>query len=760
MKKNTMNFGVRPSRAVLIAALLGSAAPIAVGQDNAQQNDEDEARLSTVTVTAQKREENLQDVPIVITAFSEDTVEAPGAVDITGLNGLSPNVVLQTQGLVPNVPMVAIRGISHSDPDPNSDPKVSTIIDGVYVPFAAGTMLDLFDVERVELIKGPQGTLFGKNNLAGTLNVITSRPTDEAGGEVRLTLGENGLRQVRAKLNTGRFADDRLAAKIAMNVREYDGYSTNIITGSDLNTSDVTAFRGAVTFDPTDNIRSTLVVDTLKDDTVGPAGHVTDNGSAAYLLLPEEARNNVRVAAYNFDPFVETETTGVSWTTDWDHSFGTFTSVFGYRSLAYLNVGDFDGLTAPEPGLHVTRDFESDAYSAELRFASDTGTSFDYVAGVYASKDEFRQQNTVYPSPVVLSTSDLQQDSQSLAVFAQGDWQFAEQWILTLGGRYTEDEKDYFIDADVFVNGTFIPPSSFSDTLNASWSNFTPRAALQYSPNENVNLYGSVSTGYKGGGFNSRGTTAESVGPYDEETVTAYEIGMKSDLFNRTMRLNLAAFLNDYRDFQGSVTKAGAVRAENVTSNIADIQTAGFEVEWQWLPTDNLSLAANFSYLDAKFEEFCQDSDGAFTDGSPEPGQCAPAQEVLLNGNPTGLFSVPVDGTGLDLQNAPPYSGSILIDHVWPISLGEIKSHIDFRYTDKYNTWGRSNDPAYYRDSVILVNGHIALASLDERWEVKVYGRNLTDEEVISGSARAGTAPIIQYYQPPRELGVELSLRF
>jgi iron complex outermembrane receptor protein len=208
------------------------------------------------------------------------------------------------------------------------------------------------------------------------------------------------------------------------------------------------------------------------------------------------------------------------------------------------------------------------------------------------------------------------------------------------------------------------------------------------------------------------------------------------------------------------VTKAGAVRAENVTSNIADIQTAGFEVEWQWLPTDNLSLAANFSYLDAKFEEFCQDSDGAFTDGSPEPGQCAPAQEILLNGNPTGLFSVPVDGTGLDLQNAPPYSGSILIDHVWPISLGEIKSHIDFRYTDKYNTWGRSNDPAYYRDSVILVNGHIALASLDERWEVKVYGRNLTDEEVISGSARAGTAPIIQYYQPPRELGVELSLRF
>lgn len=751
---------VRPSTAVLISALLGSTAPLAIAQQPAEPGTDTEARLGTVTVTSQKREENLQDVPIVITAFSEDTVEAPGSVDITGLNGLSPNVVLQTQGLVPNVPMIAIRGISHSDPDPNSDPKVSTIIDGVYVPFAAGTMLDLFDVERIELIKGPQGTLFGKNNLAGTLNVITSRPTDDFGGAVRLTLGENGLRQVRAKVNTGRFANDMFAAKLAMNIREYDGYSRNIITGSELNTSEVSAFRGAITFDPVSNISSTLVVDTLTDDTVGPAGHVTDNGSAAYLDLPVEARDDIRIAAYNFDPYVETETTGLSWTTDWEHDFGTFTTVFGYRSLSYFNRGDFDGLITPEPGLSVTREFDSDAYSAELRFASDTGTSFDYVAGVYASKDEFNQANRVQASPPVLSTSDLQQDSQSLAVFAQGDWRFADQWTLTLGGRYTEDEKDYSIDADVFVNGVFVPPSSFEDDLNASWSNFTPRAALQYAPTDNINLYGSVSTGYKGGGFNSRGTTAESVGPYDEETVTAYEIGMKSDLLDRTMRLNLAAFLNDYKDFQGSVTKLGAVRAENVTSNIADIQTAGFEVEWQWLPTDNLSIAANFSYLDAKFEEFCQDSDGAFTDGSPEPGQCGPAVEILSNGNPTGLFAVPVDGTDLDLQNAPPYSGSLLIDHTWPISLGEIRSHIDFRYTDEYNTWGRSNDPAFYRDSVILVNGHIALASVSDSWEVRLYGRNLTDEDVISGSAKAGTAPIIQFYQPPRELGVELSLRF
>ncbi|MEZ6002230.1 TonB-dependent receptor [Hyphomonas sp.] len=745
----------------VLGTLLSLSALPANAQDAGTSGEaEDEARLSTVTVTTQKREQNLQDVPIVITAFSKETAEAPGAVDLVALNGLSPNVVLQTQGLIPNVPMISIRGISHSDPDPNSDPKISTIIDGVYVPFTAGTMLDLFDIERIEVIKGPQGTLFGKNNLAGTLNVITSRPADEFGGEIRITLGENELHQLRAKLNTGRFADGKMAAKLAMNIREYGGYSTNTITGSDLNTNDVTAFRGALTFDPFPDLTSTITVDAISEDTVGPAGHVIDNGSAAYMLLPAEARNDIRVAAYNFDPFVNTDSSGVAWETSWSQDYGTFTSVIGFRNISYLNQGDFDGLTVPEPGLNVTRDFESDAYSGEFRFASSTGTSFDYVVGVFASLDDFTQVNTVRPAPPVLSLSTISQESRSYAVFAQGDWNFAENWILTLGGRYTQDEKDYEIDADVFVGGNYVPPSSFADKLSNSWNNFTPRVALQYSPSDNVNLYGSVATGYKGGGFNSRGTVRESIGPYDEETVTAYEIGMKSDLLDNTMRLNLAAFLNEYKDFQGSVTSQGAVRAENTTRNIGDIETSGLEVEWLWLPTDQLSIGVNFAYLDAKITDFCADVDGAFTDGSPEPNQCGPAEEVMVNGVPIGVFSVPIDNSDLDLANAPPYSGSVVIDYNMPLSFADLRTHVDFRYTDEYNTWGRSNDPAFYRDSVILVNGSVTLAAKDDQWRLVAYGRNLTDQDVISGSAKAGTAPIIQYYQPPREFGVEVSFKF
>src|SRR3546814_62752 len=190
--------------------------------------------------------------------------------------------------------MIAIRGMSTSDPDPNADPKVSTIIDGVYIPFVSSTMLDLFDVERIEVLKGPQGVLFGKNNLAGTINVITARPTEDFGSEVRLTAGSFGLRQVRGKINSGRFADGSLAAKVAVNFRDYDGYSRNVVTGNRLGGANVKSVRGALDFDRGGAFTSTLVADWLKQKTTGPAPHVLDNGDPAWDLLPDAAKTDVR----------------------------------------------------------------------------------------------------------------------------------------------------------------------------------------------------------------------------------------------------------------------------------------------------------------------------------------------------------------------------------------------------------------------------------------------------------------------------------
>lgn len=314
---------IRAFTAVLMSSAL--TAP-ALGQDPAMPGEQDEE----VVVTAQRRSESAQDVPISIAVLNAKTVEAPGVSNITGLNGLIPNVVLETQGLVANVPMLAIRGMSSSDPDPNADPKVSTIIDGVYIPFVSGTMLDLFDIERVEVLKGPQGVLFGKNNLAGTFNIITARPTDDFEADARVTIGSNELYQFRGRINTGRFANDTMAAKLAVNWRDYGGYSRNIITGSKLNTDEVRAVRGAIDFQPSESFSSQLVVDWLKEKTRGPAPHVLNNGSAAYLQIPLIARTDIRTAAVVFDPIANTETYGASWTFNLKAGDGEVTAVLGY----------------------------------------------------------------------------------------------------------------------------------------------------------------------------------------------------------------------------------------------------------------------------------------------------------------------------------------------------------------------------------------------------------------------------------------------
>ncbi len=722
---------------VILLGLLSPFAPVSAA--------EREAVIEEIVVTAQKREQSQQDVPVSIAAFTGEMVETAGAFNITAINGLAPNIVLQTEGLVPNVPMFSIRGMNHSDPDPNSDPKISTVIDGVYVPFVAGALLDLFDLDRVEVLRGPQGTLFGKNNLAGTVNIVTSKPTGEFDASVRATVGENGLQHYRAKINTDTFADGKMAAKFAISKRDYDGYSTNITTGSDLGQNDVIAMRGAVDLNLDNGFTSTLIVDYTKDETIGPSG---------YSLGVPEIADDVYKSALSFDPTIETETMGVTLNSTWNVFDGSMDLVVGHRDLEYLNRGDFDALPNT-PGLDVTRDFDGDYQSVELRYNSALGGSFDYVAGLYYIQEDWQQVNTVLVNPVVGTFGINKQESESMAAFAQGNYHINDQWTLTAGGRFTRDDKKFSLLSQTIIAGTPTPP--FFAPLDDDWTNFSPRIAMEYRPNDNVMAYASISEGYKGGGYNSRGTVPENIGPYDEETVVAYEIGIKTDLLERRLRLNAAVFLNEFEDLQSSVTRQGAVRTENITTNIAEAETSGVEIELIWLPMADLRLGLNLAYLHSRFTEFCDDVDGPSP--TPFPSDCGgPITPVLVNG--TTQFLVAEDQTSLDLANAPRINGSLTVDYDINLSQGRISIYGDVRYTDDYNTWGRDNDPGFVRDSVALVNGHVAFTDTEERYEIMLYGRNLTDKEVLSGAIRTGTNPLIQYYQPPREMGLQLTVNF
>lgn len=748
------------SAAIAISATSAQAQTVppaaeATTSDDARGADE---TFGEILVTAQRRSESVQDVPIAISAFNSEMVEASGSTNITSLNGLAPNVVLQTQGLVANVPMIAIRGMSTADPDPNADPKVSTIIDGVYIPFVSSTMLDLFDVERIEVLKGPQGVLFGKNNLAGTINVITGRPTDDFGVEARLTLGSFGLKQFRGKVNTGRFAGDALAAKVSFNFRDYNGYSRNVITGNRLNGANVKSVRGTLEYDQGGPFDSTIVVDWLKQDTTGPAPHVLDNGDPNWDLLPDVVKTDVRKSAVLFDPIANTETYGGSWSSNLDVGWGTISSVLGYRHLTYITRGDFDGLITPAPQLDVTRDFSGESKSGELRYVSPAGEPVDFVVGLYYQTDQWRQFNTVLATPTTTTLAQLRQDTESYALFALVNAHPLDGLTLSLGGRYSHDRKKYDIATQVLVNGN--QTSSFQSSLEASWAEFTPRLTVNYEVTPDVMVYANYSQGYKAGGYNSRGTIPENVGPYNPERVNAFEVGAKTDLFDQLLRLNVAGFVNNYRDLQSSVTKMGAVRAENITTNVAAAKIYGFEVESLLRPMEGLTIGANVAYLHARYTNFCADTNGVFTNGAPEVGQCGPATPILINGIPNGTFAVPTDSSGLDLANAPKWSGSLSVDYAIPVSFGEIKLHSDARYSARFNTWGRSNLPGYYRDEVVLLNASIAVAGQDDKWKVTLYGSNLTDQEVISGATNAGATPISQFYQPPREFGVDFAVKF
>lgn len=750
-----MNRKIAAASLVALSTALWGTAALAENAPDVETGNHD------IIVTAQRRAESVQSVPITIAAFASGMVEASGSADITDLNGITPNVILQTEGLVPNVPMFSIRGMSSGDPDPNADPKISTIINGVYVPFVASTMLDLFDIERVEVLKGPQGVLYGKNNLAGTINIITKAPAADAGGEIRLTAGSFGLKQVRARIETGEFADGVFAAKLSGSYKDYDGYARNILTGSKLEASETKGLRLALRAKPSTAFDTNVVADWNKESAVGPANHSADNGSAAWLQLPIEARTDVRVAAVPFDPYARTESYGVAWTSNLDVGMGVITAVLGARHQDYVTRGDFDGLITPVPGFDVTRSFNGNSKSAELRFVSNAGGLIDYVVGAYAQGDKWHQNNLVLTTATTRTESSLDQNSTSYAVFALANVHPTEKFTVSLGGRYSWDSKDYSIETKVYAAGVLNTGSSFAGKLSGDWSKFTPRVTLQYKPSDSVMMFANWSKGYKAGGFNSRGTRPENVGPFDPENVTSYEAGIKTDLADRTIRFNLTGFLNRFKDLQGGVTRPGAVRAEAVVVNVASAETWGIEAEALFRLSPQFSVSVNAGYLNSRFTEFCDDVDGVFSATATAVGQCGPAVPFTFAGSTAVSYLIPTDNTGLELANAPDFTGSIAADYTAPVGNGELKFHADARYTPRYNTWGRSNLEAFYRQEAVLMNASLGYVGQGEKWSLTGYVKNLTNETVMSGAVSpGGPNPVQQFFQAPREVGVELSFRF
>lgn len=689
------------------------------------------AAVADIVVTAQRREQRLQDVPLAVSAFSMESLEDGKVESLLNLDGKVPNVVLAPVGAYPFASAFYIRGLGYADVESSFEPSVGVELDGVYLSRNVGAVQDFFDIGGVTILRGPQGTLYGRNTIGGVVSVQSRRPSFDFGARAQATFGSNGRQELRAGVE-GALVEDRLAGKFSFLTKTYDGYIKNY-DGRDMGAQDVTSMRGALLWTPTASFDATLIVDYTKDKGTGTA---FENASLPSMVLPgfgepADTDGDPFLSHVGDDIFSDLEALGVTLNANWDLGPVKLTSITGYRKTDTEVLSDFDG--TPTPFMTVHRDETHDQFSQELRLASNTDGPLTYVVGAYYMTQEYDiatgQFGTVFGSPTAGSTIYTQQKADSWAVFGQADYEVLPGLTVTAGGRYSKEEKTFTTQPLFYPN---------AETFEASFDDFSPKVGVSYKWSDTLMTYAQYSRGFRAGGFNGRAGSFLAVGPYDSETVDSYEVGVKSDLFDRRLRLNAAVFTSDYQDMQQSVQQLipGTLINQTLVANVGAATISGFEAEATALLTDVFTISASVGYLDASYDEFMADL-----------------------GDGLGV----IDRTYLPMPYAPKWSNSVTFNYKDDFDFGRVTAQASVRHmTDMYTSFSTLNATTdlTMRQSNTVVDGSLSLELPDGRWRVSLWGKNLTDELVINNTFGVGALLASRVYQPPREIGVDLSLTF
>jgi iron complex outermembrane receptor protein len=621
-----------------VGAIGGFATP-SLAQD-ADKSSKISSGNEEILVTARKVTERLQESPVAVTAIGADRLERIGATDLSDLSGRAPNVTINTIGNFGSSISVFIRGIGNGDPDSTVDPSVGIYVDGVYLPRTANSSLDLFDVEQVEILRGPQGVLFGRNTTGGAINYRTKRPTGQFDMRGSITLGDFGQRDIRFAAETP-LIDDVLAVKVAAFSQHLDGYYLNTFTGipgrrnaTSAGMSNTFTFRPSLRFTPTDNFDLTIIGEYSRERSENlPSINVSTPNQLLqrFYGVPSFQRGQeVRAFAWNVPGQSDVDVWGVTAEANWEIGPGTLTSISNYRETTKdINNNDTDGTTA---GFFETlRDQPHKQHSSELRYNAPVTDDLNIIAGLYYFKQKyFLRRDTflnVTNGPTTSHTNAITgQTHDNFAIFGQAEYNVTPELRVSLGGRYTTEKKDFF--ATLFTPFPNLGPVY---TLSKKWSNFGPAAGIDYEVNDNIMIYAKYSKGFKSGGFNGRGGTPGALGPFDEESVDAFEGGIKADWLDNRLRTNLAVYYNKYDDLQRTVIRtlvggAGGNNQETVTDNAASATVQGFELEVSAVPINGLDIDFSAGYNNAKYDEYMADlnGDGIITDNSNQEISRAP----------------------------------------------------------------------------------------------------------------------------------------
>lgn len=744
------------SSSFLILGAVSSAVPA-----YAQIDDE-------IVVTAQRRVQNIQDVPIAVTAVSGEYLEDIGAIDITDVQKITPNATIEVARGSNSTLIAFIRGVGQQDPLWGFEPGVGIYVDDVYVARPQGSVLDIFDVERVEVLRGPQGTLYGRNTIGGAVKYVTKGlDMDDSHLKARINVGS--YKQIDGILSGSIPVSDTFALGGAVAKYTRDGFGKNLNTGAEHYDKDILAARISAEWAPTDAFNLRIAADMSEDNSNAKHGHrLLPSADAAFPVTNDEYDTRAGLGDDN-----SVETRGVSMTASWDvNEAVTLKSITAYREGETITPIDFDAL--PQPDFDVPAEYQDDQFSQEFQLLYSSGR-LSGVAGLYYLDGSASGDFDVILSALGLTIYQAgDQTKENLSAYADFTYDITDRLGVSLGARYTEDKTVADVTREVWLglgSGSFDPANTTSlflatqtgyTGLERKDSEFTPRVALNYKLTDNTNIYGSFSQGFKAGGFDPRaradldplGLSREGFGP---ETVDSYEIGLKGNAADNRLTYSIAAFVADYKDQQITVQEGVDTDNDNVNDtfvssvfNAGQSKYKGIELEGALKLSDNFTVTAMAGYIDAEIEEI-----------------------ISAGTNIADLFTT---------QNTPEITTRFGFAYTHDLeSNGSILLTGSAAYRDEYFLFNVANPGFAAGTSAVFPNGGPALdpdpytvwdlgvkwTSESERWDFGIYGRNLTDERArvaaynfVTPSQLGADGAYSAFYRAPRTFTASLGFKY
>jgi iron complex outermembrane receptor protein len=772
LNSNGLNRTGQLLSAAVIATLVSAQAA------SAQEAGDQTPLLSEIVVTAQKREQKLQDVPIAVSVVSGAQVESVGGYNAESLVQLVPSLNIRKTNTQLNQALF-LRGVGTINFAIAAQPSVAFVLDGVVLSSAGEAFGDMYDVERVEVLRGPQGTLFGKNASAGVVNVVSKKPGNELGGYIDLGWYQDNEMRVKAALDAP--ISDRLRTRTTATWGNFDGYIDNVSTtpaGGKLNGYDRWGIRTIWEADPTDNVQLTFIGDYRKSDdnccveVIGPIPAGPQAAAVALLLEGTDYAkgDESRKVRQNLVMRSEEEAWGLSLQADIGIGDHTLTSITAYRTWDSTEIREGDWLDAGAAyvGINQLHDFgpqTQDTFSQELRIASPGGEFLDYVAGLYYSQTNaeryFRRDTIVCRSstlpadptglqPCTAAASVIETpsadaifpaDFENFAAFADGTFNLSDRWRAIAGVRWTKDDLSYkhtYNFSPIPGPGIRSQAGGGVEVLQGSNSSdeFSGRAGLQFDVTDNLMAYASYARGYKGPAFNvffNMGPNNTAV--IDAETADSYELGFKSTLADGRMILNGAGFYAKYDNFQANNFLFLNGTLITTLTNAGEVSTQGFEVDFLARPTDAFSIGGGIAYADAKVDRF-------FT--------------------PPGETPQIADGSKLPL--APEWKASINADYRISLQSVDITPSLLVVYTDdQYADLITKTRPDL--QEIVLIPSYttidlsVAISDKNDKYRLTLIGRNLGDESFAALVTRGGPAGAPRL-QIPREADTYFGAQF